>query len=201
MHLFLILIMSFVSFVWFDVPVAYICDEYSLLKPICRSYTWVSLPLLHLFTSCGGFLLSRFAERLKDFSYILFQYALSIGFIMFVCGILKLVVARARPLLLLEKGVSGFSFGNLDNSFRSFPSSHTAVAVSLMILVTLKFGDRWKWPMIGFIFLIGLSRMILQKHFVSDLLVGALIGVGVTRIVIFLSKKYESILYQMLEVI
>ena len=132
---------------------------------------------------------------------LMFQYALSIGFIMFVCGVLKLTVARARPGLLINEGFSGFAFGNFGSGFRSFPSSHMAVACALMILAMMFLGDKWKWPMVGFVIMIALSRLILQKHFISDLLVGALIGEGVTTIVILLTNKHEALINQLFEVI
>ncbi len=201
MYSVVVLIIAFLSFLWLDLPAAYFFDKFSLLRSICRYYTNLSLPELHLILSCSGFVISRFSERTRDYSMLMFQYALSIGFIMFVCGVLKLTVARARPGLLINEGFSGFAFGNFGSGFRSFPSSHMAVACALMILAMMFLGDKWKWPMVGFVIMIALSRLILQKHFISDLLVGALIGEGVTTIVILLTNKHEALINQLFEVI
>lgn len=199
MHILFIVILSLASFLWLDGPIALAFARLSTLKETALSLTWLCLPIMHLSLSGSLFLLTRFVEKFKAYTMPLLQYTLSVGFIMFFCGILKLTVARARPHLFIENGITGFAFGNFGNSFRSFPSSHTAVAIALSILAILYFGSKYRFYVWGFVLMIAVTRMILQKHFISDILVGALIGEYVTRIVISLTKKHEATVKTLLE--
>lgn len=59
----------------------------------------------------------------------------------------------------------------------SFPSSHAANAAALALVL----GSRWRRLAIGFgllAALVGFSRIYLNRHFLSDVLAGAAIGVG-----------------------
>jgi lipopolysaccharide/colanic/teichoic acid biosynthesis glycosyltransferase len=74
----------------------------------------------------------------------------------------------------------------------SFPSGHTTSAFSIFCLLTLITNKKW----LGAVFfllaaLAGFSRVYLSQHFAEDVLLGSLIGTGVTLIVVslFQSKK------------
>lgn len=84
---------------------------------------------------------------------------------------LKWSVDRARP------------DGEKRRSNSSFPSSHAANAAALALV----FAARWKRLAIGFALLAALvafSRMYLNRHFLSDVLAGAAIGVGLSWLVL-----------------
>ena len=196
-----VFLLSIFAFGWIDTPLALASQNLLLWKNVCASYSWVALPILHLSISLTLFVSSRLIDRFHAFSMPLFQYCMSIGFVMFICGILKLTIARARPHLLIEDGISGFGLGDYGNSFRSFPSSHTAVAVAIAFLIVLNFGSKIKPLVWLFVVFIALSRIILLKHFLSDILIGALIGQVVASSVVVLSKKYQPFINKVFEVI
>ena len=189
MHILPIIFISIASFLWFDGPVALFFARFSMLREVAISLTWVCLPIMQLSLSGSLFLLTRFVGKFKAYTLPILQYFLSIGFIMFICGIMKLTIARARPHLFVEDGFTGFAFGNFGNSFRSFPSSHTAVAVAFAILALIYFGQKYKYLAWTFVLIIALTRMILQKHFISDILIGGLIGEFVTYSIISFTKR------------
>ena len=69
----------------------------------------------------------------------------------------------------------------------SFPSGHafaSAVVYGLLALVALRVwtGSRWKWPIAGglvvLFVLIGMSRVLLGKHYPSDVVAGWGLGLG-----------------------
>ncbi len=102
---------------------------------------------------------------------------------MFVCGVLKIAVGRARPNFWLETGVPDFSFFNgLHGHFRAFPSSHAATAFALAYF----FGNNLKTYLIATVLVS--TRILLGEHYLSDVLVGAVIG-------IWTAKKTEQVIY------
>ena len=68
----------------------------------------------------------------------------------------------------------------------SFPSGHTMTAFSIALVVSY-FYPTLEWPLYFLALSIGLSRIVLGLHFLSDVLAGALIGtaLGVGSIVTF----------------
>lgn len=99
-----------------------------------------------------------------------------------VVTILKHSLGRFRPSMLLTDGVYGMApFAFLPKSI-SLPSGHTQVIWTVTtILLVLK--PRIGLAMIPVAILVGASRVAINVHFLSDVLVGAYIGVLVTLLV------------------
>jgi membrane-associated phospholipid phosphatase len=101
-----------------------------------------------------------------------------------VVTVVKLLAGRARPYVdVTNPRDFGFGRGLGHEEYRSFPSGHTVMAFSAAAAVTSEV-SRW-WPgaewyvgplMYGGASLTGLSRMYNNKHWATDVLVGA--GVG-----------------------
>ena len=100
-------------------------------------------------------------------------------------GLLKGTFGRARPYMDTEdprnfKFLRGFKEGS---DYSSFPSGHTLVGFAVASAVTAE-THRW-WPhstwyiapvMYGGASMVGLSRMYNNKHWASDVMMGAAIG-------------------------
>jgi membrane-associated phospholipid phosphatase len=99
--------------------------------------------------------------------------------------IIKIIAARLRPTMFLEHDLYGFVWFKLGSEFNSFPSGHSATAFALCIGLTLLY-PRYKYPFLLIGVLIVMSRIILTFHYLSDTLIGALIG-GLTAL--FLYRK------------
>lgn len=72
--------------------------------------------------------------------------------------------------------------GEHKRSNASFPSSHAANAFALAVV----FSRRWpklSWGFLAGATLVAVSRVYLNRHFTSDVVVGALLGAGVTLLV------------------
>jgi len=88
--------------------------------------------------------------------------------------LIKGLVARTRPwkalgVPLLDTLVNPYSY--------SFPSGHTASAFACAWVLGVRF-PRYRIPLLGLAGLIGLSRVHLGAHYPSDVLAGAVVGVG-----------------------
>jgi hypothetical protein len=71
------------------------------------------------------------------------------------------------------------------SGYNSFPSGHTAQAFAAATLLAEEYGRRYKWvPYVayGLASSVGMLRVMNNRHFVSDVLVGAGIGILSTKI-------------------
>ena len=100
-------------------------------------------------------------------------------------GLLKGVFGRARPETVDAEDPRSYRFGRGfgGGPYASFPSGHTATAFAAASAVTSE-TSRW-WPkatwviapaMYGGATMVGLSRMYHNKHWASDVVMGALLG-------------------------
>jgi membrane-associated phospholipid phosphatase len=84
---------------------------------------------------------------------------------------LKLIIGRPRPRLLPDATVfEGFGGGS------SFPSGHASFSFMIALIIAAWF-PRWRWPAWIIAVLISLSRILSRAHFMSDVIVGAAIGI------------------------
>jgi len=117
----------------------------------------------------------------------------AIGVGLLATGLIKGIAGRARPYKDIDnphdfKLFRGFTGGT---DYSSFPSGHTLTGFAAAAAVTAE-THRW-WPhstwyiapvMYGGATLIGLSRMYNNKHWASDVMVGAAIGTFAGRKVV-----------------
>lgn len=100
-------------------------------------------------------------------------------------AVLKDAAGRARPYVSVDTSPHDFSLGRGTRSsdYQSFPSGHTSAAFAAAAAVTSE-SQRW-WPqgtflvapaMYGGATLVGLSRMYHNRHWASDVVLGAGIG-------------------------
>lgn len=116
-------------------------------------------------------------KKKKEFFILLNSLILSSA----IVYIVKQIIQRARPDVL---------FNLLFMDEFSFPSGHTATA--FVIATTMSYYTRRRNDVILFILAIfvGLSRIYLQAHYLTDVLAGAMIGVIASVII----RKYEKVL-------
>ena len=120
-------------------------------------------------------------ERMADLGWHGTE-AIIVGMVVTTTG--KAIFGRARPLVDLENPTN-FKLGRgfRHEEYRSFPSGHSLTAFAAAAAVTAETG-RW-WPkqqwligtaMYGGATLMGVSRMYNNKHWASDVMMGAAIG-------------------------
>jgi PAP2 superfamily. len=94
---------------------------------------------------------------------------------------LKHKTHRARPFKV-HQGIS-CAAAPLDQF--SFPSGHTLHAVAFSI-VALAYFPALAWLLIPFTALVAISRLVLGLHYPSDVLVGVVIGAGISTLSLIL---------------
>lgn len=86
------------------------------------------------------------------------------------CGVLKILLGRARPELWFEQHLYGFYGLHKQSAYWSFPSGHTTCILSIMLGLGILFPNYF-YTLILTGFLIALSRVLLVYHYLSDILV------------------------------
>ena len=108
---------------------------------------------------------------------------LSFSFSVVISFILKLIIARPRPL--------GELFYPLINTLNfSFPSMHAMAAFAVVPILDKEF-SRIKWVWILFASLFAFSRLYLNMHFLSDVVFGAFLGYFLGILIIYIEEKYK----------
>jgi len=88
-----------------------------------------------------------------------------------VIQVLKFGVGRARPYMG-DLGFHPFTFGS---GFASWPSGHTTSVFAFAMAVGMAF-PALRWPLFAVAALTGFSRMVLNMHYLGDVIMGATIG-------------------------
>jgi len=119
-----------------------------------------------------------------------------------VDGFLKAMAGRRRPSVADGEdhwyGPTGlfkrFEAG-MSDSYVSFPSGHTAAAFSLATVVALQYRHSGWVPVAAYTIAagVGLSRLAMDRHWASDVAVGALVGHLVARLVVRNHNKRRHI--------
>lgn len=88
-------------------------------------------------------------------------------FSMVAANLLKGAVHRLRPEVQFGAGYRGSGLWQIGPHNDSFPSSHTAIYFSLVMPLAVAF-PRWRVPLLVLPGLIGVGRLVLGAHYLSD---------------------------------
>lgn len=112
-----------------------------------------------------------------------------------VDDLLKVIFGRARPFMWLAGDESGFVPFRFGSRFNSFPSGHTTTSFAAAVAFGALF-PRWRPVFAIFALAIGLSRIVLDVHYVSDVVFGAALGGAVAFALIPRFQKHGWVPYR-----
>ena len=102
-----------------------------------------------------------------------------------VLHVIKLVLGRRRPRDDIEMGLYGFVPFAFNLEYNSFPSGHALTICCVAVIFTCVWPMLWPvWFAIAFV--LAVTRALLTAHFLSDVLIGAGIGLIAAREVLLL---------------
>ena len=134
--------------------------------------------ILVLLGLAASYLAPGFAERLAGPIRRVAAIFITVAAAGLVDDALKIVFGRARPYLWLAGDDSGFGFFRYGSKFASFPSGHTTTSVAAALALGAVL-PRWRPLFFLAALLIALSRIVLDVHYLSDVIAGALLGAAV----------------------
>jgi membrane-associated phospholipid phosphatase len=135
---------------------------------VAASLWWVKWPLLVAVGACGD------AKCRRKWPYAAAAGGLAVGVAALLVAVLKDIFDRARPPL---QDASLDPIGIVPAS-ASFPSSHAATAFAAAVAVGLVH-PRLRRPLLAMAAVVALSRVYLGVHYLFDVVVGTLIGIGI----------------------
>jgi len=180
------LLLIFLSYYFVDIPIAIFCRQ---IDPnILQVFDWITalgISTWYLVASLFLFVIFRFYRKNRvNANRALFVFA-AVALSGIATNVVKLTVARYRPIIFFEKGLYGFDFFNSGYEYNSFPSGHAATIFSLATAMSL-FWPKYRAYFFVVAFAVALSRIVLTSHFVSDVIGGAFIG----ALTVLLLEKY-----------
>lgn len=115
------------------------------------------------------------AQKIGEACLFIFLCVASSGIF---ADILKPLVGRARPVVLDREGIFGFQpFSTFNNDWKSWPSGHSTTALAVMIALITLF-PRWKYLWFACAFALCLSRIMVNAHYLGDVIAGCAVGMG-----------------------
>lgn len=96
--------------------------------------------------------------------------------------VLKFFFGRNRPVMIIDFDTYGFEFFHTKYYKTSFPSGHTATVATLTAMTSYHF--KKVAPLaVSFAILIGITRIVTLNHFLSDVLMGFVVGIAASMLV------------------
>lgn len=184
-----LLVSMAISYAWIDRPLSLFCRD---LEPgIVQIFQWITelgVSTGYLIGLAALFVFFRFI-RPHAFAVrrTVFVFA-SIAVSGIAINLIKPFVGRLRPKLLFEGGLYGFEPLRIGYEYNSFPSGHATTVFALAASLALLF-PRWRLPLFGFALLVGLSRIAVGAHYLSDVMGGAYAGVMTVFLLFFLCRR------------
>ncbi|HEY2837454.1 MAG TPA: phosphatase PAP2 family protein [Rhizomicrobium sp.] len=146
---------------------------------------WLLVAVLALI---GAALARHFGARGGDLELLItyslaFIASLTVGSA--VLHVIKLVLGRRRPRDDMEMGLYGFIPLSFNLEYNSFPSGHALTICCVAVIITCVWP--WLWPLwFAIAAVLAVTRALLTAHFLSDVLIGAGIGLIAAREVLLL---------------
>lgn len=96
-----------------------------------------------------------------------------------IITIVKRIIARGRPRFFDEFGALHFQFPSWSAHYASFPSGHSQTAFAAALALAFLF-PRWRGWLVAAAFLIAYSRLAVDAHYFTDVVVGSAWGAWFT---------------------
>lgn len=115
------------------------------------------------------------ARRVRGLAWALAFVGLAVLLSGLATDLIKLVVGRGRPKVLEQLSLMVFAPVGWQADYQSFPSGHATTSAALALVVAWLVPRLW-FPALVFAVTIAVSRVVINAHFLGDVMGGAAIG-------------------------
>jgi membrane-associated phospholipid phosphatase len=144
----------------------------SIISYIFSPKIWIIIGAIAVFISTYQYL------KMKICSKNICILALTLIFATIVATVLKVVVARYRPEMLIFNNQYGFHFFSIKKAYNSMPSGHTTLSFAGLLAIANFFNRKYITVLaITIACFIAVSRIIILDHYISDVIVAIYIGI------------------------
>lgn len=180
---FFVIAVCIVSYEFFDQPAARFCSTlHGKITSISELITRLGLSTPYLVAALAGFLYFKFIKKNEITANAAAFLFAAVALSGLANDLIKVVVGRSRPGLLLSQGIYWFKPFAHQYYYASFPSGH-ANTIGALCYGLYRVSGRFKWAWLTIALAVMASRVILGAHFPSDVLFGAYLGVVITELV------------------
>lgn len=154
-------------------------DQQGELHRFLNAYANIGLGWPYVVGFFFLFVISRFKLKNDTLTLQSLYLFLSVAISGLACDVLKLFFGRPRPQLYLHQHLVHFTFlgphaGHMAH-YASFPSGHATTIAAVAVAVAFLW-QRWRMPMLLLMLSVSAARVLLLRHFVSDVIAGMLLG-------------------------
>lgn len=172
-------VLSAISYYFWDVQLMYYCQGLNRsVVGAAEIITQAGDSMWYFILLVPAFIVIRFVWKNEQWSAKILYLILCISLSGILNTGIKWLMGRNRPINLIEDGVFGFDFFRMiylhENT--SFPSGHTVTAFALATAFSFLY-PRLRVPAFLIAVMIGLSRVVVTAHYLSDVIAGVVVGV------------------------
>lgn len=189
----MVVLVAISSYFVMDRPIAAIIYQYPFLYQ-SRFFSWLTYlgsATLMLITFLSLYSFSRILNCCLRWRLFTLQTSLSLIIGTLLVSTIKIIAGRARPLLWLEDDQFGFYGFKLQDHYWSFPSGHSMtimVIASSLALIYRSYALLW----FCLVIIVIVTRIVLLKHFFSDVLVSTYLAILISVLVYNFREKWQK---------
>lgn len=185
------LLLTILSYYFWDIPLTRYCQTLNRsIIDIFEIITALGITKWYLIASAVLYLFFGFIYKNKLQSMRALFVLCSLSLCGIVLHLIKWIAGRHRPVDLFNHGYFGFDYFGVGYELTSFPSGHAQTAFTLATALTILF-PRWGIPAFLVAGAVGISRIVLTSHYLSDVIAGAGVGILFTLAVKYLFDRKQ----------
>lgn len=170
-------VLTAVSYNYWDIPIAYYCKTLSRsCLDIAEIVTTTGEAKWYYILFVAAYVFLRFILKNKLWSMRILFLFLAISVSGLINLLIKWIAGRHRPVNMFNNGQFGFDYFGRMHESTSFPSGHTVTSFALAAAISILF-PRLRIPAFAAAVAIGMSRIMITSHYLSDVFAGAGIGI------------------------
>lgn len=181
---FMILAIVYVIFYnWLDIPFMYFiytATSGTIIMPLSHLISLIFAPecwtLLAILTI--GYAYYQYKKKQNRNGDKLLRFGLTLIVTSTIVTLLKILLGRYRPDMLMTQDLYGFHLLSFANALHSTPSGHATMAFCGFYCIARLLKKSWLTPLLLFAaVIICLTKLALADHYCSDILFGAYLGI------------------------